>query len=692
MADSFPTTNVLDNFTRADGALGADWAEIAIEAGALTIVSGEAVTASAGTRTGSYWEADTFGADVECFATLVDPGVTSSLIDRSMYLWVRATDLDTTSPNGYHCKVSWFRFSSGRTVINTVSAALYKVVSGSYSLLATTATSIPAGVRFGVRASGSALSVWRDSGSGWAQILSTSDSTFSSGGRIGLSLDDFTADAFGGGNIATSGPPAVPSGVAANFTGARIHVTWLANSDLDLDGYRLYRSDNGSDYTLLAELDSPGYFDPDLEDGHTYSYKVSAFDTDDNESALSDPVTPVAAQPAAIFTPRAPAQWTWMLADHNGSNLCPLNTAAGKTITYKRNTYTEASCTISYEDDAGVRLWSALKRGQPRLKAYRDGVLRFNGRLAPFQTDFDTDTSVVQLVFRSPFAQLLGEGDQRGRYTKNYLEASSQDAGEIAADLIRMYAGAGTVGDSTVFTDADGAVLVAESGYLGLDVGDIEATVDRDRIYQYQNVGDAISGLSTPLDGFDFYEDWQDDGLHMADFVVVGEQGQDRPGVTFRYGETTRVNVSGVSETVEPPINVVRVFGAYGFSSTATNAQSVGTFGEEWLQATFSDVYDQAGLDDKAQALLRPNRVVTLSWTPELGLPDCPRFLDDYGLGDTVYFYGRQGAWERKASARVNAATIVIDENGYESVAIPDALDPEGERVQKAMLTVEVTV
>lgn len=684
MAVLFPTTSILDTFDRADGALGDDWAG---GSGGLTISSNQATA----TSDFAYWAPDEFDAHSECFATIADPGSSGSSVNRSLSLWVRGSEFtEANNPNGYLCRVSWFRLSNGRVFTESITVALSKLVAGDQIELASTSTTIPAGVKFGIRAAGSTISAWRNAGSGWTQVLSVSDTSVTTGGRIAMTVSGFKVDDFGGGNLPTAGPPTTPSALSAGFSGSRIHVAWLGNSEFDLDGYRLYRSDNGGDYALLAELDSPGYFDADIEDGHTYSYKVSAFDTEDNESALSDPVTPVAAQPSAVFTPRPPAQWTWMLADHNGANLCELVTAHGKTIRYQRNSYAEASCVISYEDVAGAKLWAALKRGQPRLKCYRNGVIRFNGWVAPFTADFE-EAATINLVARSPFAQLLGEGESRGRYTKNYIAASSRDAGAIAADLLNLYAGAGTVGASTVFTDADGAVLVASSGYIGLDVGDIETTVTRDREYRYENVGEAIVNLTTPDLGFDFYEDYTDDGLHMADFVVVARQGEDREGVRFEYGESTRRNVRSVTETLEPPINVVRVFGAYNMVAEATNTTSVGTYGEHWHQATFSDVFTQDGLDAKAEALLRPFPVVTLSWVPEYGRAS-PRFFDDFGLGDSVRFFGRRGAWERTATARLNEAVVVVDENGYESADIPDPLAPEAERVLRAQLTVEVVV
>lgn len=192
--------------------------------------------------------------------------------------------------------------------------------------------------------------------------------------------------------------------------------------------------------------------------------------------------------------------WTWMLADDLGRNLAELTTAAGKTITDRRNSYTEAGCTISYEDDAAYVLLDYRKRGVPRLKAYRDGALVFNGYLAP-STGALEEAALMTLTFRSPFAAFLGDGDAAGRYVDSYIECSSVDAGEIAASLVRLYGGAGEAGE----TDSTFGIEIPDHSYTGLGIGTIETTLDRDREFQRDaNVGEAIVGLTTPLGGFDF--------------------------------------------------------------------------------------------------------------------------------------------------------------------------------------------
>ena len=77
-------------------------------------------------------------------------------------------------------------------------------------------------------------------------------------------------------------------------TTGEIHVTWTANTEGDLAGYYVYRStDGGTLYPLLADAgDVLTYADSSsLTVDTAYYYKISAYDTDTNESAASSAVS-----------------------------------------------------------------------------------------------------------------------------------------------------------------------------------------------------------------------------------------------------------------------------------------------------------------------------------------------------------------------------------------------------------------
>ncbi len=87
-------------------------------------------------------------------------------------------------------------------------------------------------------------------------------------------------------------PPAVPSGLNAVGYHTVIDLSWTANPENDLFGYRLYRSDGG-DFQIIASIqpDVTSYSDNTGAPPKTFSYKLSAFDSSLNKSLLSDAVT-----------------------------------------------------------------------------------------------------------------------------------------------------------------------------------------------------------------------------------------------------------------------------------------------------------------------------------------------------------------------------------------------------------------
>lgn len=369
------------------------------------------------------------------------------------------------------------------------------------------------------------------------------------------------------------------------------------------------------------------------------------------------------------------AYQTWELAA-NGLRLCELTTASGKTLEFTRNSYAEAQCTISHQDTAAQLLLDALATCIPTLRVWRfvppftaPGSLVFNGYLAPFGESSEEE-STLGLVFRSPFARYLGDGQDRGRFTAASVAFAATDAGQIAKSLL-----------TTANTDS----------YAGLaTTGTIEATVTRDRTYQFSNVGQAIINLTNVQSGFDFAETFMDSGTTLAEFSVHATLDSSRPNAKFEYGADTLNNVRSMTRTTQPPINVAVVLGANGLSGTATDAGSVATYGKWYVQQSASDVTEQATLDAKAQALLRPAPVKTITFVPEYALESCPQPWDDFWIGSAVPFFARRYALSENTTVRINGARVVVDENGFEATEISDPLTPEDEAGIKAALSVEV--
>jgi hypothetical protein len=89
-------------------------------------------------------------------------------------------------------------------------------------------------------------------------------------------------------------PPAVPTGLQAVFSGAGpqafVDLIWTPVTDADLEGYNVYRHEDGAAPTKLnAEpVKTPAFRDAQVAAGKKYFYSVSAVDERGNESARSE--------------------------------------------------------------------------------------------------------------------------------------------------------------------------------------------------------------------------------------------------------------------------------------------------------------------------------------------------------------------------------------------------------------------
>ncbi|SDP65668.1 fibronectin type 3 domain-containing protein [Klenkia soli] len=94
--------------------------------------------------------------------------------------------------------------------------------------------------------------------------------------------------------------PAVPTGLVAVRGDGRVDLSWTANTEPDLAGYRLYR-----DGVLLTTVSGTSYADTGLTDDTTYRYAIAAVDTHGNASATSAPSVP--GTPTDLTAPATPA-------------------------------------------------------------------------------------------------------------------------------------------------------------------------------------------------------------------------------------------------------------------------------------------------------------------------------------------------------------------------------------------------
>jgi hypothetical protein len=89
-------------------------------------------------------------------------------------------------------------------------------------------------------------------------------------------------------------PPAVPSGLQAVFSGPGqkpfVDLVWAPVADVDLDGYNVYRHEEGTAPIKLnpRPLRTPAYRDENVTSGKHYFYTVTTVDVRGNESGHSE--------------------------------------------------------------------------------------------------------------------------------------------------------------------------------------------------------------------------------------------------------------------------------------------------------------------------------------------------------------------------------------------------------------------
>lgn len=277
--------------------------------------------------------------------------------------------------------------------------------------------------------------------------------------------------------------------------------------------------------------------------------------------------------------------------------------------------------------------------GERTVKAWRDGVLRFHGRIwEPLQ---DT-ASLVQVEARDPFAGLMA------RRVRTETVDNFTDAGLIGWNLINA---------QNAFTSTN------------ISQGVIDTSVSRSRTYEAgKTVGEAIVQLTEVEDGFFFTIDPDESvpGVYGLYRVKYPTSGSDRSAsVRFEYGEGTQANIADYAISTLLPVNRITATGQQ-LTSSAEDVASQNQYGMYEQEKAFSSVTLQATLDEHAAAELRPAPIEVFSVTPN---PESPLLYEDFDVGDLVGLTIRHGRINRTISARVTEATVNVDDNSDERLS-----------------------
>lgn len=201
-----PGLAVLDDFNRANGALGANWSGPTYSGDtALSVISNTA-GGNSSTFFDSNWSASSFGPDTEVYATLS----TVPANGNEAYMHARIQSPNTAGMDCY--ELSCVMASGADTL------SLRRVIDATPTEIATRSVTVSSGDRIGLIVFGTGatvtLQIWYSSGGAgaWTQqgadVSDTNASRITASGRIGLGTQNNAArwDNFGGGTI-TKAPP-----------------------------------------------------------------------------------------------------------------------------------------------------------------------------------------------------------------------------------------------------------------------------------------------------------------------------------------------------------------------------------------------------------------------------------------------------------------------------------------------------
>ncbi|HYI00130.1 lamin tail domain-containing protein, partial [Hyalangium sp.] len=117
------------------------------------------------------------------------------------------------------------------------------------------------------------------------------------------------------GSTADTQPPTAPGSLVATAVSAtEIDLSWTASTDnVGVTGYNVYRSTNGSTFSLAGTASTPGFSNLGLSGGTPYWYRVTATDAAGNASPVSNTASATTASPVrslAVTSPNGGESWS----------------------------------------------------------------------------------------------------------------------------------------------------------------------------------------------------------------------------------------------------------------------------------------------------------------------------------------------------------------------------------------------
>lgn len=357
--------------------------------------------------------------------------------------------------------------------------------------------------------------------------------------------------------------------------------------------------------------------------------------------------------------------WAWELLDLNGVTAGILSPRS-VSVTRKLNGASTIQVVLEADDLAALSSTAHVIRGWRDPVGGGSRVARATGKVSSIQASANRDSIESMNLFATD-----GFGVLADRLHDAATTFTDTVPGEIVLSLVASQNGRGNTG---IFMDQMDPYVAGPPRARSYEKGKNVA----DAIRQLAEVDDGFYFRCDPYDGYEELPGW----WYWTALVLLYPTPGSDSDASFEWGEGTVGNLAGVQADVLPPINYAFAFGA-GIGTEQLVAEKQDTASQEAFglydtSSSYSDVIEQATLDQHALDMLRPaeRRTFRVSVSPPSGAADLtvPSPWDDFDVGDTVRLNlrGRSAALQYTGRALVQSFTVSIDSNGIERLSSLD--------------------
>jgi len=342
-----PSSLVLDNFNRANGSAGSKWSLIKSSGFALMNVSANtAVDSSTSLYAWNYWNAASFGPDVEAYATI------ATYAGDTIRIGARVTP--GSSYSGYFVSIT--------------SAAAWSIIridngGGPVTLASGVTQTLASGDKIGIRISGSVVTALHYTSAGWTQVLSYNTSQdavrYTSPGSLAIEFRAGALDDFGGGTIAAPVNTQLPSVSGTVAVGQQLQASpgsWTG-TPAPTFAYQWQDCDSGgNNCSPIQGATASSYTIQSTDGSHTLKAVVTGSNNAGSSQAASAPTTVVPQAPLNTQRPQisgtvavgqqlqaSPGSWTgvpaptfsyqWEDCDAGATDCSPIQGATASSYT-----------------------------------------------------------------------------------------------------------------------------------------------------------------------------------------------------------------------------------------------------------------------------------------------------------------------------------------------------------------------